>query len=55
LQKNIKKKHLKSVFKALGQGSPEKLSVFILKAFENEFSHVSRNIWVNQYSVTYPR
>lgn len=55
LQKNIKKQYLKSVFKALGQGSPEKLSVLILKGFEKEFSHVAKHIWVSNYSVAFPR
>lgn len=55
LQKKINKEHLKLVFKALGQGSAEKLSVLILQGFENEFSSVSRHIWASNYSVAYPR
>ena len=55
IQKKIKKQHLKTVFKALGQGSPEKLSVLILKGFEKEFGHTAKNIWVSNYSVKFPR
>lgn len=55
LQKSINKNHLKAVFKALGQGNPEALSVLILKGFESEFSAVTKNIWISNYSVTYPK
>ena len=55
IQKKIKKQYLKTVFKALGQGSPEKLSVLILKGFEKEFSHVAKHIWSSNYSVVFPR
>ena len=55
LQKKINKKHLKSVFKALGGGKPEGLSVLILKGFEKEFSSVSKRIWESNYTVYYPR
>lgn len=55
LQKKIKKHHLKTIFKALGQGSQEKLSVMILKGFEKEFSHVTKHIWASNYSVVFPR
>lgn len=55
LQKKIKKQHLKTIFKALGQGSPEKLSVLILKGFEKELSPVTKNIWASNYSIVFPR
>jgi len=55
LQNKINKKHLKSVFKALGTGKLDVLSVLILKGFEQEFSSVSKQIWASNYSVYYPR
>lgn len=55
LQKKINKLYLKTVFKALGKGRQEDLSVLILKGFENEFSTVSKHIWVSNYSIAYPR
>jgi hypothetical protein len=55
LQKRINKKHIKAVFKALGQGKPEVLSILILKGFEKEFSPVSRHIWKSNYSIKFPR
>lgn len=55
LQKKINKDYLKVVFKALGHGSPEKLSVLILHGFESEFSPVTRHIWASNFSVVYPR
>ncbi|MFK5948135.1 MAG: hypothetical protein QM500_05125 [Methylococcales bacterium] len=55
LQKKINKKRLKVVFKALGQGKPEILSVLILKGFEKDFSNLSKNVWISTYSVSYPR
>ena len=55
LQKKINKLYLKTVFKALGKGRQEDLSVLILKGFENEFSPVSKHIWVSNYSIAYPR
>lgn len=55
LQKKINKQHLKTVFKALGQGRQEDLSVLILKGFEKEFSPVSKQIWASNYSTVFPR
>jgi hypothetical protein len=52
---NINEEHLKAVFRAFGRGSPEKLSVLILKGFEKEFSPVTVNMWKSNYKVAYPR
>lgn len=54
-KKGIDKEQLKTVFKAFGHGSPQKLSIVILKGFEKEFSPVSRPIWASNYSIPYPR
>lgn len=55
IQKNIKKQHLKTIFKALGHGSPEKLSVMLLKGFEKNMGHTSKNMWISGYKIAYPR
>ncbi len=55
LQEKINKLHLKTAFKALGQGSPTNLSLMILKGFEKEFSHVTQHIWASNYSITFPQ
>jgi len=55
IQKKIDKKFLKVVFKALGQGRQEGLSILILKGFEIKFSHLSRQIWVSNYKTVFPK
>lgn len=54
-QKKIDKKHMKYVFKALGGGDPAALSLLVLKGFEEELGSVSRNIWISNYLVVFPR
>lgn len=55
LQKNINEKSVKTIFKALGKGSPQKLSLLLLQGFENEFSHISKGMWKSNYNVLYPQ
>lgn len=55
LQNKINEKHLKAIFKALGKGKPESLSLLLLQGFEKEFSHISKGMWKSNYNVLYPK
>ena len=55
LQKKISEKNMKKIFKAIGKGSPQDLSLILLQGFEDEFSHITKEMWKSNYKVLYPK
>jgi hypothetical protein len=54
-EKNVQPRLVKTMFKALANGSSDELCLMILKSFEKEFGHTTKHIWMSGYKVLYPR